>query len=134
TGYNAGAMSWRKGCTTPCKNSIANSPAIVIAVKLYKLEHDAANLQMAKDVHAWMKTNVFNADGGIWDAPGNFDQGWQFSYNSGLFISASLELNIVTGQRSYLDDAIKACEFVMNFRNYNGDYTGGVFFLNEKGQ
>lgn len=130
TGYVGGKMSWRKGCTTPCNNSIANSPAIVIAARLYKLENDNANLQMAKDIHAWMKANVLNANGGIWDAPGNFDEGWQFSYNSGMFITASLELNIVTGTQSYLDDAIKACEFVMNFRNYNG----GVFFLNETGQ
>jgi predicted alpha-1,6-mannanase (GH76 family) len=130
TGYSGGKMSWKKGCTTPCNNSIGNSPAIVIAVRLYKLENDNANLQMAKDIHAWMKANVFNANGGIWDAPGNFDEGWQFSYNSGMFITASLELNLVTGTQSYLDDAIKACEFMMNFRNYNG----GVFFLNETGQ
>lgn len=130
TGYSGGKMSWRKGCTTPCNNSIANSPAIVIAVKLYKLEHDNANLQMAKDIHAWMKANVFNANGGIWDSPGNFDENWQFSYNSGMFLSACLELYIVTGTQSYLDDAIKACEYMMNFRNYHG----GVFFLNENGQ
>ncbi|RAV98137.1 RICIN domain-containing protein [Pseudochryseolinea flava] len=130
TGYSGGKMSWKKGCTTPCNNSIGNSPAIVMAARLYKLEGDNANLQMAKDIHAWMKANVFNANGGIWDAPGNFDEGWQFSYNSGMFITASLELNIITGTQSYLDDAIKACEFVMNFRNYNG----GVFFLNETGQ
>jgi predicted alpha-1,6-mannanase (GH76 family) len=130
TGYSGGKMSWRKGCTTPCNNAIGNSPAIVLAVRLYKLEHDAANLQMAKDIHAWMKANLLNADGGIWDSPGNFNPDWQFSYNSGLFIGASLELNIVTGTQSYLDDAIKAAEFMMNFRNYNG----GVFFLNETGQ
>jgi predicted alpha-1,6-mannanase (GH76 family) len=130
TGYSGGKMSWRKGCTTPCNNAIGNSPAIVLAVRLYKLENDASNLQMAKDIHAWMKANVFNANGGIWDSPGNFDPDWQFSYNSGLFIGASLELNLVTGTQSYLDDAIKAAEFMMNFRNYNG----GVFFLNEVGQ
>jgi predicted alpha-1,6-mannanase (GH76 family) len=130
TGYTGGAMSWRKGCTTPCNNSIANSPAIIMAVKLYQLEGDPANLQMAKDIHAWMKANVLNAQGGIWDAPGNFDQGWQFSYNSGMFIGACLELSIVTGMQSYIDDGIKASEFMMNYRNYNG----GVFFLNENGQ
>ncbi len=130
TGYKAPVMSWKKGCTTPCNNSIGNSPAIIIALKLYELEHDNANLQMAKDIHAWMKANVLNAKGGIWDSPNNFDEGWQFSYNSGLFIGACLELNLVTGTQSYIDDAIKASEFMMNYRYYNG----GVFFLNEKGQ
>jgi hypothetical protein len=47
-----------------------------------------------------------------------------------MFIGACLELSIVTGLQSYTDDGIKACEFMMNFRNYNG----GVFFLNENGQ
>lgn len=130
TGYTNGAMSWKKGCTTPCKNSIANSPAIVIAVKLYQLEGDNANLQMAKDIHTWMKANVLNAQGGIWDSPTNFDPEWQFSYNSGMFIAASLELYLVTGTQSYMDDGVKAAEFMMNYRNYNG----GVFFLNENGQ
>gem|GEM_PF-1339608 len=130
TGYSNGKMSWKKGCTTPCNNAIGNSPAIVLAVRLYKLENDAANLQMAKDIHAWMRATLLNADGGIWDSPGNFDPNWQFSYNSGLFIGASLELSLVTGTQSYVDDAIKAAEFMMNFRLYNG----GVFFLNETGQ
>ncbi len=130
TGYANGAMSWRKGCTTPCNNSIANSPAIILAVKLYQLEGNAADLQMAKDIHAWMKANVLNAQGGIWDAPNNMNPDWQFSYNSGMFIGACLELSIVTGTQSYVDDGIKASEFMMNYRNYNG----GVFFLNEKGQ
>ncbi|PWB27346.1 RICIN domain-containing protein [Flavobacterium sp. HTF] len=130
TGYSNGSMSWKKGCTTPCKNSIANSPAIVIAVKLYQLEGDNTNLQMAKDIHTWMKANVLNAQGGIWDSPTNFDPDWQFSYNSGMFIAACLELYLVTGTQSYMDDGVKAAEFMMNYRNYNG----GVFFLNENGQ
>ncbi|TRX39999.1 RICIN domain-containing protein [Flavobacterium restrictum] len=130
TGYTNGSMSWKKGCNTPCRNSIANSPAIVIAVKLYQLEGDNTNLQMAKDIHAWMKNNVFNTDGGIWDSPINFNPDWQFSYNSGMFIAACLELNLVTGEQSYLDDGVKACDFMMNFTR-NG---GGAFYLNETGQ
>lgn len=130
TGYSNGAMSWKKGCTTPCKNSIANSPAIVIACKLYQLEGDNANLQMAKDIHTWMKANVLNAQGGIWDSPTNMDPNWQFSYNSGMFISACLELYLATGTQSYINDGVTATEFMMNYRKYNG----GVFFLNENGQ
>ena len=130
TGYTNGAMTWKKGCATACNNSIANGPAIVIAVKLYQLEGDIANLQMAKDIHSWMKTNVVNTDGGIWDSPNNFNPDWLFSYNSGMFIAACLELNLVTGEQSYIDDGVKACDFMMNFRR-NG---GGAFYLNETGQ
>jgi predicted alpha-1,6-mannanase (GH76 family) len=130
TGYTNGAMAWKKGCDTACNNSIANGPAIVIAVKLYQLEGDIANLQMAKDIHSWMKTNVVNTDGGIWDSPNNFSPDWLFSYNSGMFIAACLELNLVTGEQSYIDDGVKACDFMMNFRR-NG---GGAFYLNETGQ
>lgn len=131
TGYNAnsGVMSWKKGCTPACYNSIGNSPAIIMALKLYELEGDAANLKMAKDIHKWMKANVLNAQGGIWDAPNNFNQSWQFSYNTGLFIGACLELNLVTGDQAYIDDAITASEFMMNYR-----FTApGIFYLNEKG-
>ena len=130
TGYTNGAVSWKKGCSTPCKNSIANGPAIVIAAKLYQLEGDNSNLQMAKDIHAWMKTNVLNDQGGIWDSPTNQDPNWQFSYNSGMFIAACLELNLVTGEQSYIEDAMKAADFMMNYRKYSG----GAFYLNETGQ
>lgn len=130
TGYANGAVAWKKGCSTACNNSISNGPAIVIAAKLYQLEGDNANLQMAKDIHAWMKANVFNAQGGIWDSPTNFNTDWQFSYNSGMFIAACLELSIVTGEQSYIDDGIKASDFMMNYRKYNG----GAFYLNETGQ
>ncbi|MBA4283742.1 MAG: hypothetical protein C0432_05565 [Candidatus Puniceispirillum sp.] len=130
TGYANGAMAWKKGCETACNNSIANGPAIVIAVKLYQLEGDIANLQMAKDIHSWMKANVVNADGGIWDSPNNLNPDWLFSYNSGMFIAACLELNLVTGEQSYIDDGVKACDFMMNFKR-NG---GGAFYLNETGQ
>ena len=87
-------------------------------------------MQMAKDIHSWMKTNVVNTDGGIWDSPNNFNPDWLFSYNSGMFIAACLELNLVTGEQSYIDDGVKACDFMMNFRR-NG---GGAFYLNETGQ
>lgn len=130
TGYSNGAIAWKKGCSDDCNNSISNGPAIVIAVKLYQLEGDNSNLQMAKDIHAWMKANVFNAQGGIWDSPTNKDPNWQFSYNSGMFIAACLELNLVTGEQSYIDDGIKASDFMMNYRKYNG----GAFYLNETGQ
>lgn len=130
TGYSNESMSWKKECTTPCKNSIANSPAIVIAAKLYQLEGDKTNLKMAKDIQAWMKTNVLNAQGGIWDSPTNKNPDWQFSYNSGMFIAGCLELYLVTGEQSYIDDGVTAAEFMMNYKNYNG----GVFFLNENGQ
>lgn len=130
-GYHADdhVMPWKKNCAGLCGLSISNSPAIVLALKLYQLEGDAANLQMAKDIHAWMKANVLNEQGGIWDGPNNTNPTWQFSYNQGVYIGACLSLNIVTGEQAYADDAIFAADFVMNNRNYDP----GVFYTNETG-
>ena len=131
TGFDdtRGVMAWRTGCNPACNNSIGNSPAIIMGLKLYQLEGDPANLDMAKRIYTWMKANVVNSDGAIWDGPDNFNPGWLFSYNQGMFIGAALMLNQVTGEQHYIDDAIVASEYIMNHKLFDP----GVFYLNETG-
>jgi predicted alpha-1,6-mannanase (GH76 family) len=114
TGVNnnqGGGIAWRKG-QLDYKNTPANAPAIIFACRLYRLKNNAADLALAKDLYAWMKTTLVDpATGIIWDGiNGNHDgqvSKNEFTYNQGVYIGAALELYNVTKDASYLADATR---------------------------
>ncbi len=131
-----GAVTWNKGCHPSCKNAISNSPAALIGARLYRINSNAQNLQIAEEIHAFVKSKLVDPQtGGVWDSYNPVDNttdkrsNWIFSYNVGMYLAASVELYKVTGQRAYLDDAVKSAEFAINNRLVNS-----VFFTNEGGQ
>ena len=129
------AISWNKSCHPTCKNAISNSPAAYIGAQLYRISGNALQLQYAKEIHAYVKAKLVAPDGGVydsWDAGTNVvnnNPGWVFSYNVGMYLAASLELFNITGDQTYLNDAVKAAEYVMSQRVVNG-----VLYTNEGGQ
>lgn len=131
TGYTDGAINWNKGCPG-CKNTCANTPAVIMGVRLYQITGSATVLQRAKDIYSFVKTHLVEAStGAVWD---NYTTGSGaigtavFSYNVGTYIGAGLELYKVTGDITYLNDAVKSAEYVMTSR-----ITNGMFFLNATG-
>ncbi|OOQ56521.1 glycoside hydrolase family 76 protein [Mucilaginibacter pedocola] len=114
TGVNdnqGGGIAWRKS-QLDYKNTPANAPAIIFACRLYRLKNNAADLTLAKQLYAWMKTTLVDpATGIIWDGiNGNHDgqiSKNKFTYNQGVYMGAALELYNVTKDASYLDDAMR---------------------------
>ncbi|RZA08317.1 MAG: carbohydrate-binding protein [Moraxellaceae bacterium] len=129
------AISWNKSCHPSCKNAISNSPAAYLAAQLFRISGDAQKLQYAKEIHAYVKNKLVAPNGGVYDAwdavPNvvNTNPGWVFSYNVGMYLAASLELYQVTSDQTYLNDAVKAAEYVLSQRMVNG-----VLYTNETGQ
>jgi predicted alpha-1,6-mannanase (GH76 family) len=131
-GYTNGAVDWNKDCAG-CKNACANAPAVILAVRLYRLTNSAADLQYATNIYAFMKANLVDpVTGAVWDAinlnTGVTNKDWIFSYNVGTFIAAGWELYKVTGDVNYLNDAVKTANYAMNSRR-----TNGMFFADETG-
>jgi predicted alpha-1,6-mannanase (GH76 family) len=131
TGYTDGAINWNKGCPG-CKNTCANTPAVIMGVKLYQTTGSAAVLQRSKDIYSFVKAHLVDpTTGAVWD---NYSTGSGaigtavFSYNVGTYIGAGWELYKVTGDVTYLNDAVKSAEYVMTSR-----ITNGMFFLNATG-
>lgn len=131
TGYTNGALNWNKNCPG-CKNTCANTPAVIMGVRLYQINGSAATLQRAKDIYSFVKAHLVDAStGAVWD---NYSTSTGaigtavFSYNVGTYIGAGLELYKVTGDVTYLNDAVKSAEYVMTSR-----ITNGMFFLNATG-
>lgn len=126
------AVQWNKSEPNSF-NACSNGPAIIFAARLHRLTGNAVALQRAQSIYAWQKSVLVDpVSGAVWDgynaATGNTNTAWIFSYNIGTWIGAALELYLITGTQSYLDDAILTAEYAMNNR-----LTGGVFFTNETG-
>lgn len=121
TGLNdnqGGGIAWRK-TQLDYKNTPANAPAIILACRLYAIEQNASDLQLAKDLYAWLKGTLIDpATGLAWDGINRTQDGqidkWMFTYNQGVWIGAGLELYKVTNEQSYLNDAIKTADQVSN--------------------
>jgi predicted alpha-1,6-mannanase (GH76 family) len=62
---------------------------------------------------------LFNpASGAVYDninsRTGETNTSWIFTYNQGTFLGAALELYKITGEKGYLNDAIKAADHTLN--------------------
>lgn len=121
TGLNSnqgGGIAWRKE-QLDYKNTPANAPAIILACRLYKLESDVQNLELAKSLYSWLKSTLVDPSTGLaWDGinrnkDGQIDK-WMFTYNQGTLIGAALELFNVTNEQAYLNDATRAADYVIN--------------------
>lgn len=114
TGVNSnqgGGIAWRKS-QLDYKNTPANAPAIIFAARLYRLQKNAADLALAKELYTWLKgTLVDPVSGIVWDGINGDHDGQisknKFTYNQGVFIGAALELYNVTGDGTYLSDAVR---------------------------
>lgn len=73
-------------------------------------------LQNAKEIYAWGVNNLFNKNtGNVADSRHGNQVDWSASmYNQGTFIGASCLLYKLTGEQSYLDNAVAAANYAMN--------------------
>lgn len=112
---NGGGLRW---CMTSpnSKNACSNGPAVVIAAKLYRLTQEEQYLADAKRIYAWLSSTLFNPEtGAVADnMAGGTAQGIPLSYNQGTFLGGAHLLFQITGDKKYLRDALKACDYNMS--------------------
>jgi hypothetical protein len=127
-------MWWDKAHTQ--KATAANAGAALAGAKLYRRTTNATYLTFAQQVYSFWWSNMvdqttfqvcdhINPDGTkIW---------WKFTYNEGLMMGASVELNEATGLAAYLTNAHRIANFMLNnevvataYGNllYDGDNSG----------
>jgi predicted alpha-1,6-mannanase (GH76 family) len=105
-----GGIAWRKS-QLDYKNTPANAPAIIFACRLYRLQKNQADLDIAKRLYTWMTSTLVDQSGIIWDGinskrDGQLDKN-KFTYNQGVYMGAALELYKVTKDVAYLEDAMR---------------------------
>lgn len=121
TGWNTnggGGIAWNKS-ELYSKNACSNGPAAVLAALLYERFGDESNKEWAIKIYNWEKETLFNpASGAVYDnldaKTGEIKTSWVFTYNQGTFLGAALELYKITGDKSYLNDAVKAADYTLN--------------------
>jgi predicted alpha-1,6-mannanase (GH76 family) len=120
-----GGLAWRK-TQLDYKNTPANAPAVILAARLYRLNKKATDLEWAKRIYTWLRATLVDPTTGlVWDGinregNGQIDKGWKFTYNQGIFIGAALELYKITGEQSYLSDAIHTADYAISNFTING--------------
>ncbi len=130
-----GGMTWKKGMEWS-KNACSNGPAAILAARMYQeLKHEE-DLEWAKKIYAWEKSHLFDG-GAIYDNL-NGDTGriarFCLTYNQGTFIGAGVELYKLTGDKTYIEDAVQAADYTLdsltvegNILQPEGARDGGIF-------
>ena len=114
-----GGIAWKKD-TPYSKNAVSNGPAIVLAMRLYEVEGDSAYLNWATELYDWQRENLVDPTTGlVWDniseenGEVTVNKDWIFTYNIGTWIGAGLRLYETTGNRGYLEEAVKTAKSMM---------------------
>lgn len=137
----AGGGIWWLNSEHNTKNACINFPAAEAAVYLYNVTKDQHYLDAAKQIFKWGKTMLTDGNGKVFDRieteKGPIPDATH--YNQGTYIGAAVGLYRITGDTSYLDEAVKAAAFtkdhlvdnggVLNFEGPNGDLKGGKTIL-----
>ncbi len=121
TGWNSnagGGISWKKD-QPYSKNACSNGPACIFAARMYQQFGDAKDKEWALKIYDWEKEYLFNpANGAVYDnvdsRTGTIQKSWIFTYNEGTFLGSALELYKITGEKGYLNDAIKTADYTLN--------------------
>jgi predicted alpha-1,6-mannanase (GH76 family) len=118
TGWNdhmGGGIAWQKS-QLDYKNTPANAPAVILAVRLYKQFGDEEDMLWARKIYSWLKRSLVDPDSGfVWDGmnrqgDGSIDKDWEFTYCQGVFIGAAHELYLTTKDAQFLVDAERTAE------------------------
>jgi len=125
-----GGITWKTD-VGKSKNACSNGPAAIIAARIYNM-YDKAGitggkpkqeyLQEATKTYTWLRDNLYdpqtgavydnmNAEGGIGKAV--------YTYNVGTFLGAAHELYKITGEKQYMDEAIKAANYAVDRMSTN---------------
>ena len=120
-GWNStvgGGIAWQKQ-QLYYKNTPANGPACILAARLYERFGNPSDLAWAQKIYNWWKSTLvdpgtgFVYDGINQNNNGQLNTSYRFTYNQGLFIGAAVEMYNITGQASYLSNAMQTASNVL---------------------
>ena len=140
TTAGGGGIFWESRSNRHSKNACSNAPAAILAAWLYNEFGDEEDLEWAKRIYSWQKQYLFNSNtGAVYDnlntTTNVTNRDWIFTYNQGTFLGAALELYKITGETSYINDAVKAADYTLavlintadNLLRSEGTGDGGLF-------
>lgn len=132
-----GGIIWKKGMEYS-KNACSNGPACILAARLYQEFGDTSDKEWALKIYNWEKSTLFNPNNGmVYDninsETGEIQVNQIFTYNQGTFIGSAVALYKISGEKTYLNDAILAADYTTLSMTANsilkseGTGDGGLF-------
>jgi uncharacterized protein YyaL (SSP411 family) len=106
-----GGVYWREN-ERNSKNTCANAPAMLGALRLHRVTKDEKQLADALRLYVWTNETLQDEDGLFWDnlsLNGRLDKR-KFTYNTAVMIKANVELYNITGDKKYLDEAERVAQ------------------------
>jgi predicted alpha-1,6-mannanase (GH76 family) len=124
---SGGGFYWRKDRVN--KNTPANAPACIFAARLYQVTNNVDDLNWAKKIYTWLKTNLVQPNGDVWDglsslSPVAYDTRL-YTYNYGTVIGSALELYKATNDPQYKNDALKVAGAALTTLTRDGVLVSG---------
>lgn len=126
-----GGITWKTD-VSKSKNACSNGPAAIIAARLYNLYDETGStgkkakqeyLNEAVKIYTWLRDHLYDKENGAirdnMNSRGNISRA-VYTYNSGTFIGAALELYKITKEKHYLEEAIHAANYVIDNMSKNG--------------
>ncbi|MDO4180131.1 MAG: glycoside hydrolase family 76 protein [Bacteroidales bacterium] len=115
------------------KNTCSNAPAVVLALKLYKVTKKEEYLEKGKQLYRWVKSRLQDSNDGLcYDKvllDGQVEQ-TKYTYNSGQMLQAASLFYQLTGKEEYLQEARKIAEGCRaRFFDVTGDGSESVRML-----
>lgn len=112
-----GGVWWTTKCES--KHACSTAPAVLAAAGLYEATGEAPYLDLAEELFAWLRAQLFDAQTGrVSDnlraesgAAGVRVDNQPYTYNQGTFIGAADALARLTGNSAYVADAAAALGF-----------------------
>jgi len=123
-----GGVLWRRSGDSQ-KNVATNGPLAVVAARLYSATGDKKYLERAGQLYDFVDQKLTDGGARVFDnlqgaEPGELKR-WDFTYNFGNFIFASLELYGVMQDSKYLERAVKSADWTLE------NLTNADILLNE---
>ena len=127
-----GGISWQKN-RRHFKNTPANAPAAILAVRLHERTDEEQYREWAHKIFNWINDTLRDPiTGYIPDGINDHEDmkiTWNaYTYNHGVYIGAALEMYRMTGDPKYLDYAEKT------YQNAVATYSGDNGVIKEEGQ
>lgn len=133
TGYDAaagGGIYWKEGDKTT-KNTCSNGPGILIALQLYKITHEQHYLDTALILYKWVNAHLQAPSGLYYDnikIPSLKIDSALYSYNTGTMLQSNVLLYNITGNKNYLQEAIRIADAAQRYFYKNNKLPGNYWF------